>query len=82
MFRYSIKIPYWKEKGISVDLDKCHDDEFEVECTHKNADGSRYFDGVYKVKRHIVEQMKDVRAKNKTLKLITFDYLRTLKEKL
>lgn len=82
LFRFKIRKPYWGERGISVDLDKCQDEEFEVECTYKNADGSKYFDGVYVVKRHIVKMMKSVYARNgmKSLKLIKFEYLKSLKE--
>lgn len=74
---YAIKEPYWKEDGISVDLSKCNDEEFTVECIYKTKEGNRYFDGVFKIKKHIAEMMKTVYVKNKPLKLITFDYLRS-----
>jgi hypothetical protein len=79
MYKFTIREPYWQFGGISVDISKCSDEEFEVECTHKTADGKRYFPGVYKVKRHIVERMRPVKPKP-TLRLIPFDYLRSLNE--
>ncbi len=76
---YKIREPYWKYDGISIDLSKCQDEEFKVECTFKTKDGGRYLDGVFLVKRHIIETMKSVFVKGKELKLIPFNYLRSLK---
>jgi len=78
MYRYTIKEPYWQYDGISVDLSKCNDPEFEVECSYKDKAGNRYFAGVHKVRRNVVDMMRTVYAKKnkKPLKLIPFEYLK------